>query len=66
MKYQLHNSENKNHAELMIENITPAKTGHIFGYGLGVTFSSTHVQWYQTSTFSTIRLTGFTKPTVVK
>jgi hypothetical protein len=66
MKYQLHNNDNKTQAELMIENITPAKTAHIFGYGMGVTFSSSQMEWCQTSTFLTIRLSGFTRPTVVK
>jgi hypothetical protein len=66
MKYQLHNHANKMHAELMIENITPAKTAHILGYGVGVTFSSSHMEWCQSSTFLTVRLAGFTRPTVVK
>jgi hypothetical protein len=64
MKYLLSVNATKN-SQLHLENITAARTSHIFGYGAGVTFSSGVLKWNQDSTFYSVRLAGFTNPTVV-
>jgi hypothetical protein len=63
MKYLL-TSIKKNNTQLLLENVVPAKTSHIIGYGAGVTFSSAGYPWKQNSTFSSLRFSGFTEPTV--
>ena len=49
----------------MLENVVPAKTAHITGYGLGVTLSSSSFGWNQSSTFLHIRYVAFSNPTVI-
>lgn len=65
MKYQLTSLHPKNKTQLTLENIIPAKTEHIRGYGLGVTFSSCHYSWQQTSTFLNLKLHGHSPATIV-
>lgn len=65
MKYLLTSLKQKNNTQLLLENITTASTGHIKGYGIGVTFTSSGAQWKQNVTFSTVKMLQFSEPTVI-
>lgn len=64
MKYLLTSLKQKN-TQLFIENVEPAKTAHIKGYGAGVTFSSSGYAWRHSSTFSSLKFSAFSEPTVI-
>jgi hypothetical protein len=65
MKYHLTSLKGKLHTQLMLENITPARTRHIKGYGNGVTFTSKCHTWQQNATFATPKLLQYSDPTVI-
>lgn len=65
MKYQLTRLKQKNNTELLLDNIVPARTRHIRGYGSGVTLSARGVKWQETPTFATLRMLQYSEPTVV-
>jgi hypothetical protein len=65
MKYLLTSPRDKNNTQLLLENIVPAKTAHIVGYGLGVTFTTKGFDWQQNCSISSIKMLGFTQPTVI-
>jgi hypothetical protein len=65
MKYLLTSLKQKNNTLIMLENVVPAKTAHVRGYGLGVTLSSGDFSWKLSSTFSTVKMTAFSDPTVI-
>jgi hypothetical protein len=49
----------------MLENVIPAKTRHIKGYGMGVTFTSNDFTWKHNVTSAGQRMVQFTEPTVI-
>ena len=65
MKYFLTSLKHNNNTQLLLENIVPAKTSHIKGYGSGVTFTSKGSTWSQDATFSTLKLLTYCPPAVV-
>ena len=65
MKYLLTSMKPNNNTQLLLENVTPAKTRHIRGYGAGVTFSARCYNWKQDPTFATTKLLQYSEPTVV-
>jgi hypothetical protein len=57
MKYLLTTLKSPNNTHLsLLEDIIPAKTSHIRGYGFGVTFTSKCSDWAQSPTFQNIKL----------
>ena len=64
MKYLLTSLRQKN-TQLLLENVIPAQTGHIKGYGVGVTFTSKGLSWRQNATFSSMKMLEFSDPTVI-
>jgi|GEM_PF-5331120 len=65
MKYLLTALKQKNNTLLLLENIIPAKTGHIKGYGCGVTFTSRGARWQHNATFASPKMIQFSEPTVI-
>jgi hypothetical protein len=65
MKYLLTSLKQKNNTLLLLENIIPAKTGHIKGYGSGVTFTARGSGWQHTATFSSVKMLQYSDPTVI-
>ena len=64
MKYQL-TSVRPNNTQLSLENVIPAKTGHIKGYGSGVTFTARGANWNQSASITSVKMLRFSTPTVV-
>jgi hypothetical protein len=65
MKYLLTSLKQKNNTELLLENIVPERTGHIKGYGSGVTFTAKASRWKHNATFSNLKMLQFCDPTVI-
>jgi hypothetical protein len=65
MKYLLTSLKQRNNTQLLIENVVPARTSHIRGYGVGVTFTSSCNAWKHSTTFASLRLSAFSEPTVI-
>lgn len=65
MKYLLTGLKQKNITHLMLENVVPARTGHIQGYGIGVTFTSKGLDWHRNPTFETTKLLKYSEPTII-
>jgi hypothetical protein len=64
MKYFLTTYQPKPGNQLVLENVTSAKTRHICGYGNGVTFSSSGLNWNHSSS-STVNILQYSEPTIV-
>ncbi|MBT1705700.1 hypothetical protein [Chryseosolibacter indicus] len=65
MKYQLTSTKPNNNTEILLENITPAKTKHIRGYGLGVTFSGNYSAWKHNATIGSLKMLTYSEATVI-
>ncbi|HYG01390.1 MAG TPA: hypothetical protein VD927_03045 [Chryseosolibacter sp.] len=65
MKYRLTGLKSKNNTQVLIENAIPAQTGHLRGYGMGVTLTAKGSDWQQNPTFESTRLLQFCEPTVI-
>ncbi|HYC86084.1 MAG TPA: hypothetical protein VEB86_12720 [Chryseosolibacter sp.] len=65
MKYLLTALKQKNNTLLLLENIIPAQTGHIKGYGSGVTFTGKGPKWFHHATFAGPHLLHFSDPIVI-
>jgi hypothetical protein len=63
MKYFLTSSPKRNHSQVQLENINPAKTKHIRGYGFSVAFSTVNFSWRHTSS-ADFKTLGFAEPTI--
>lgn len=65
MKYLLTSLKQNNNTQLLLENIIPARTGHIKGYGFGVTFTARASPWSQSATISSLKMLVFSDPSVI-
>jgi hypothetical protein len=65
MKYSLSTIKYNNNTHLSLENVIPARTGHIRGYGSGVTFTSKGTQWSQSASITSVKMLQFSNPTVI-
>jgi hypothetical protein len=65
MKYLLTSIKPNHNTQLSLENVIPAKTGHIKGYGSGVTFTSKGVNWKQSASITSLKMLEYSAPTVI-
>jgi hypothetical protein len=65
MKYLLTTIKPNYNTELLLENVIAAKTGHIRGYGSGVTFTTNGASWNQSASITSLRMLTFSAPSVV-
>lgn len=65
MKYLLTSVKPKNNTQLLLENIIPAETKHIRGYGIGVTFSGNHCPWKHNATVNNLKLLSYSEATII-
>ena len=65
MKYLLTGLKSTNHTQVLLENVIPAQTAHIRGYGMGVTFTAATADWQRNPTFESTKLLQYSEPTVI-
>ncbi len=65
MKYLLTTLKPHNHTHLQLEEVIPARTGHIKGYGYGVTFTSRGANWEQSPSCQNTKMLEYSAPVVI-